>query len=272
MTPPRPQRPQNPDRDFTLAHYREILEGITASHPTLSFAEAAPLGPALLDKERFVLMRHDVEFSLKSALTLAEADHQAGVRSSFFLQYGSDYNIFEPESAEIIDRILALGHDIGLHYDVTLLERSGADPVEMARRMIDLMESYWSTKIHAASPHLPMRSGKRLEIPGVVDVYDPLYFTEIKYLSDSTQMWREGVVTRLLDRYKQIQLLTHEYHWSEEGHGFDVLLLREANRKFRSLYRRAEQNIVRFREGLRLREVRDREFRERFGGARVRTR
>ncbi len=272
MTPPEPQRPQNPDRDFTLAHYREILERIASSHPTLSFAQAAPLGPALLEEERFVLMRHDVEFSLSGALTLAEADHNAGIRSTFFLQYGSDYNIFQPESAEIVDRILALGHDIGLHYDVTLLERSGSDPVEMAKRMIDLMESYWKTKIYAASPHLPMRSGKRLEIPGIVDAYDPLYFTDIKYISDSTQMWREGVVTRLLDRYQQIQLLTHEYHWSEEGHGFDVLLLREATSKFRNLYLRAEQNIVRFREGLRMREVRDREFRERFGRARVRSR
>lgn len=272
MTPPEPQRPQNPDHDFTLAHYREILERITATHPTLSFAEAVPLGRSLLERERFVLMRHDVEFSLKSALTLAEADHNAGVRSSFFLQYGSDYNIFQPESAEIVDRILALGHDIGLHYDVSLLERSGTDPAAMARRMIDLMESFWSTKIYAASPHLPMRSGQRLEIPDVVDVYDPLYFTDIKYISDSTQTWREGVVTSILDRYSQIHLLTHEYHWSEEGHPFDVLLLREATRKFRDLYQRAEQNIVRFREGLRLREVRDREFRERLGRARVRSR
>ena len=129
--------------------------------------------------------------------------------------------------------------------------------------MIDLMETFWSTHTVAVSPHMPMRSGRRLEIPGVVDVYDPLYFTEIKYVSDSTQVWREGVVTRLLDRHERIQLLTHEYYWSEEGHGFDVLLLREAWRKYRRLYERAEENIQRFREGLRLRAVRDRQFRER---------
>lgn len=252
-----------PEHDFTLAHYREILAAITASHPTLSFAEAAPLGRDLLARERFVLMRHDVELSLEGALALARADHEAGIRSTFFLQLGADYNLFEPESAALVRELLDLGHDLGLHYDLELLEQAGSDAAVVARRMIDLMEAFWATRVYAASPHLPMRAGRTLEIEGVVDVYDPLYFSDVKYLSDSTQSWREGVVTGLLSRYDRIQLLTHEYHWSEEGHAWDVLLLRAAMRKYERLYARAEANIVRFREGLRLRQDRDREFRAR---------
>lgn len=263
MSPYRHQRPDDPDHDFTLAHYREILARITATHETLSFAQAVPLGRKLLERERFVLMRHDVEFSLDDALTIAEADHDAGVRSSFFLQLGSDYNIFENDSVPVVHRILELGHDVGLHYDVEQLELSSAEPAALARRMIDLIETFFDTKVHAVSPHMPMRSGRRLEIEGVVDAYDPLYFTEIKYFSDSTQVWREGVVTKLLDDHDQIQLLTHEYYWSEEGHPFDVLLLREAWRKYRRLHERAEANILKFRQGLRLRAERDRKFRER---------
>ena len=262
MSPHRHQRPDNPDHDFTLGHYREILQRIRRTHETLSFAQAVPLGRGLLERERFVLMRHDVEFSLDDALTIARADHDAGVRSSFFLQLGSDYNIFENDSVPLVREILDLGHDIGLHYDVEQLEMSSAEPADLARRMIDLIETFWSTRVWAVSPHMPMRSGRRLEIPGVVDAYDPLYFTEIKYVSDSTQVWREGVVTRLLDDHARIQLLTHEYYWSHEGHPFDVLLLREAWRKYRRLYERAEANILKFRQGLRLRAERDRKFRQ----------
>ena len=260
---PAAERPEDPNRDFTLAHYREILERIAASHGTLSFGEAVPLGRRLLERERFVLMRHDVEFSLDDAVAMAEADYAAGVHSTFFLQLGSDYNVFEPEEAERVRGLLALGHDLGFHYDVRPLERSGTDPAALARRMIDLMEAFFATEIRAASPHMPMRSGRLLEIPGVIDAYDPLYFSDIKYVSDSTQRWREGVVTSLLDRHDRIQLLTHEYLWSEEGHGFDVQLLREAARKFERLRQRAEENILRYREGLRLRAVRDRELRDR---------
>ncbi len=258
-----PARPTDPDLDFTLAHYEEILQRITATHRTFSFAEAAPMGEALLDVERFVLMRHDVEFSLDAALTLARADHDAGVRSTFFVQIGSDYNLFEAEGAQAVGQILDLGHDLGFHYDLGLFERSGDDPVELARRAIGLMEGFFGVEIRAASPHMPMRSGRTLRIPGVVDAYDPLYFERIKYLSDSTQVWREGVVTSLLDRYDQIQLLTHEYHWTEDGLGWDELLLLEAESKYRRLKGRAETNIERFREGLRLRAERDAAFRDR---------
>jgi len=254
-------RPADPNRDFTLDHYREILARIRATHRTLSFGEAAPLGEALLEIERFVLMRHDVEFSLDAALTMARADREAGVRSTFFVQIGSDYNLFEAEGAAAVEEILSLGHDLGLHYDLGLLERSGGDPVDLARRSIDLIEGFFGAEIRAASPHMPMRSGRTLPIPGIVDAYDPLYFERIKYLSDSTQVWREGVVTSLLDEYDQIQLLTHEYHWTEEGLGWDELLLLEAEFKYRRLRSRAEANIERFRAGLRLRAERDAAFR-----------
>ncbi len=262
-----PARSTDPDLDFTLAHYREILERITATHRTFSFAEAAPMGEALLDVERFVLMRHDVEFSLEAALTMARADHGAGVRSTFFVQIGSDYNLFEADGAAAVGQILDLGHDLGFHYDLGLFERSGGDPIEPARRAIGLIEAFFGVEIRAASPHMPMRSGRTLRIPGIVDAYDPLYFERIKYLSDSTQVWREGVVTSLLDRYDRIQLLTHEYHWTEEGLGWDELLLLEAEAKYRRLRRRAEANIERFREGLRLRAERDAAFRARKQGS-----
>ena len=267
MSRSRAARPADPDLDFTLAHYREILARITLTHRTFSFGEAAPLGEALLDVERFVLMRHDVEFSLDAALTMARADHDAGVRSTFFVQIGSDYNLFEADGAEAVEEVLDLGHVLGFLYYLGQLERAGGEPVALAGRAINLIEDFFDTRIRAASPHMPMRSGRTLRIPGVVDAYDPLYFEQIKYLSDSTQVWREGVVTSLLDRYDQVQLLTHEYHWTEAGLGWDELLLLEAEFKYRRLRRRAEANIERFREGLRLRAERDEAFRAGRGGS-----
>lgn len=261
-----PGRPADPSRDFTLDHYREILEACTASHRTLSFKDAHQLGEGILDIDRFVLMRHDVEISLTSALRIARLDHEAGVRSTFFLLFSSEYNIFEPEGSEIVSELLELGHDIGLHYDPSAYAAAGADPIAAARRQIDLMESYWQTKVYAMSCHLAMRAGRTLRLPGVLEAYDPLYFDRIKYLSDSTQCWREGVVTELLDRYRQIQLLTHEYYWTEEGHSFEVELLREPMRKLERMVARAEADIVRFKEGLRLRAVRDAEFRRQHAG------
>lgn len=259
-------RPSERERDFTLAHYGEILARIQQTHQVLSFRDAHRLGRDILGIERFLILRHDVEFSLTSALRLAEEDHAAGVHSTFFLLHTSDYNIFEEEGAAIVRRILELGHDIGLHYDAALFEKMGVDAEAVARQQIALMERFWNTKVYAMSSHMPMRSGKTFSLPGVIDTYDPLYLQEIKYLSDSTQVWREGVVTDLLAHYPHIHLLLHENYWSPEGLGWEALLLLEAKEKFDTHWRRARQNIQRFREGLAMRAHKDREFRKRFGG------
>ena len=258
-------RPDDPDRDFTYEHYREILARLRETHQPLSFRDASLLGRDLLKIDRFVLMRHDVEISLSSALQMARLDHEAGIRSTFFLLLSSDYNIFEPAGAEMVREILDLGHDLGLHYDLRAYAAVKADPADVARRQIALMESYWSTKVHAMSCHMPMRTGRTLRLPGVIDVYDPLYLDEVKYVSDSTQQWREGVVTGLLDKYDKLHLLTHEIYWSDEGHGFDTLLLRESRRKYRDMAERAEALILTCKQGLKLRAQRDAEFRRRRG-------
>lgn len=259
-------RNDDPDHDFSLEHYDEIVRSLKQSHRTLSFKDAKGLGRSILEIPKFVIMRHDVELSLSAALRLAEVDAAAGVRSTFFLLQTSDYNPFEEEDAERVRRILELGHDIGLHYDAALFEKFGLDPEEVAQRQIDLFEAFFNTEVHAMSSHMPMRSGRTFSLDGVIDTYDPLYMTEMKYLSDSTQAWREAVVTRLLDTYPQIHLLTHEYIWHPKGYDWETLLLIEAHQKYEALWNRSLRWIDQFREGLRMRAVKDAEFKKRFMG------
>jgi len=259
-------RDADPAHDFSTDHYREIVATIRRSHQTLSFGEVHALGDALMDIPRFVIMRHDVEFSVPAAVRLAEIDAAEGVRSTFFFLQTSDYNPFEEEEAGGIRRILDLGHDIGLHYDAALLERLGVDPTAVIAAQIALFEAYFDTTVYAMSSHMPMRSGRTLALPGVIDAYEPRYMVDMKYLSDSTQAWREGVVTENLSRHDRIHLLTHEYIWHPLGWHWSALLFAEANDKFQRAWRRAEGSIDLFREGLQLRAQRDPQFMDRYAG------
>lgn len=259
-------RDANPERDFSTDHYREIVETIQRSHRTLSFADVHELGDALFDIERFVIMRHDVELSVPAAVRLAEIDASVGIRSTFFFLQTSDYNPFEEEEARGIRRILDLGHDIGLHYDAPVLERLKVDAEVVVRAQIALFEAFFDTTIFAMSSHMPMRSGLTLTVPGVIDAYEPRFMVDMKYLSDSTQQWREGVVTDNLSRYDRIHLLTHEYIWHPLGWHWSALLFAEANDKFQRAWRRAEGSIELFSEGLQLREERDPLFMDRYAG------
>ncbi|MFW6383317.1 MAG: hypothetical protein ACOCZQ_01595, partial [Nanoarchaeota archaeon] len=257
--------PKDKNKDFSLEHYREILRKIKKSHKTLSFKDANKMGKKILDIEKFVIMRHDVEFSLRSAKRLAEIENEEDITSTFFILQTGDYNPFEEYNANIIKKILELGHDIGLHYDAALFERFNLEPEQIARQQLEMFETFFNTKIYAMSSHMPMRSGKTFALPGITDVYDPLYLNEIKYLSDSTQSWREGVVTENLPKYPKIHLLMHEYLWHPKAYGWDTLLLLDAHEKYEKLWNEALKNIDKFRQGLKLREKKDREFKERYG-------
>lgn len=257
-------RDTEPDRDFSTDHYREIVATIGRTHEMLSFRNAQLLGPALFDIPKFVIMRHDVEFSVPAALRLAEIDASEGVASTFFLLQTSEYNPFEEEEAGRIRQILELGHDIGIHYDAALLERLDLDPSVVVQAQVSLFEAFFDTTVHAMSSHLPMRSGTTFSLPGILDVYDPPYMVDMKYLSDSTQQWREGVVTDNLSRHDRIHLLTHEYVWHPSGWHWSALLFAEANDKFQRMWSRAEDTIDLYREGLQLREQRDAGFMERY--------
>ncbi|KJR42366.1 hypothetical protein MCHI_001721, partial [Candidatus Magnetoovum chiemensis] len=200
-------RPENPKEDFTFEHYREILKALKTNHRVISFKDAKSLGKDILNIDKFVILRHDVEFSVTNALKLAIEDNNAGLNATFFFLLSGDYNIFEHESANMIRQIIDLGHDIGLHYDAALFEDLKLEPIDVAAKQISLIETYWNTKVYAMSSHLPLRSGKTFNVPNVIDVYESLYINDIKYISDSTQVWREDVVSKLLDKYPKIHLL-----------------------------------------------------------------
>ncbi|MBL8439892.1 MAG: hypothetical protein JNK96_01595, partial [Betaproteobacteria bacterium] len=66
----------------------------------------------------FVLWRHDCDHSLNRALRTAQIERERGVRATYFINPHSNYyNLLEQGQAEILSRIIGMGHDIGLHFD-----------------------------------------------------------------------------------------------------------------------------------------------------------
>jgi hypothetical protein len=248
----------DPDRDFTYGHYRRILRRLKQTHAFVSFAGAEA---AMAAGRRFVIMRHDVEMSLSGARTLAELDAEAGIGSTFFLLLTGEYNCFAEEGVGHVRAILALGHEVGLHYDGGLFTRLGLDPAGAARRQIALLEEVFGIRVGAMSAHMPMRSGVAFGLPGVINVYDRRYIADMTYVSDSVQQWRHGVVTALAETHRHIHLLTHECNWSAEGLGWEDWMRAEAGRRHAALSARVEADITVFREGLEARPARDPLFR-----------
>src|SRR2546421_5641963 len=79
----------------------------------IRFQDFLPGGPAR--PRRYIALRHDIDFAPSYSLEMAELEHEAGVRSTFFvLVDGQFYNPLQSEVIRQIRRIHSLGHEIGL--------------------------------------------------------------------------------------------------------------------------------------------------------------
>jgi len=198
--------------DFSLAHYRELLEAATAGGYRFAFFDREP-------RPGDLILRHDVDLSLEAALALAELEAEAGARATYFLMTESVfYNLASKAGRDAIERLRELGHRVGLHAVYPNAARDERfDPVIA-----------W---------HNPDPEYMRAPVEGVVNVMQDGFFDPDRYRSDSNQHWRSGCPHEALARGQPdwLQLLTHPEIWAYEGATMreSMLALLDAERELR---------------------------------------
>ena len=104
--------------DFTRKEYRNLLRLAKASYEFRLFTN-------FNKDEKFVIWRHDLDFSIQAAVKLAIIEAEEGIASTYFIWPHSEYyNLLDRESAQGIRKILSLGHQIGLHLVEKILGRA----------------------------------------------------------------------------------------------------------------------------------------------------
>ena len=97
--------------DFTEKNYRKLLKLAKKNYAFKFFNSYS--------KPPYVLWRHDVDCSVHRALSLAKIEKELGVKSTYFFHLHSPYyNLLEEASHNRVKKILALGHEIGLHFEL----------------------------------------------------------------------------------------------------------------------------------------------------------
>lgn len=219
-------------RDFNYKHYEAIIKkALEMRYKIVNFREV----DEFYDSERLLLLRHDIEEKPERALRIAEVEHSLGVHSTFFVRiHSNDYNPFGFKSIGELKKILSLGHEIGLHYETLELARVlKVDPLALFIQDKSALENSLDIKIESVSEHGDKRTHRTIDHPsedsmelmerlkqGVIcrNSYDPRYFKEMKYLSESNGVWREGCICEHLGEQLKIQLLTHPHLWYEKHH------------------------------------------------------
>jgi len=197
--------------DFTYRSYEALLRFIREElrRPIVPLCDE----PA---DASFVILRHDIDYSIVKARRLAEIERAVGARATVFVLLTSEYyNLLMPENLRAVRDIAAMGHEIGLHYDTTALE--GQPPEKHAGevvRLARLLEDVTGVPITSIAQHNPSLTTVRLTVAGYRDAYDRRFCKDIGYLSDSRRLFGASDVHRFFREHARSQFLVHPlwYH------------------------------------------------------------
>jgi hypothetical protein len=198
--------------EFSIDGYARLIRRILSSGYTASSFRSP------LRREPQILLRHDIDFSLESALLVAKVENDIGVRSTYYVLVCSEfYNIFTRRAHCILSEIVELGHEIGLHFDSSRYDDCFERIDNLVNYECAVLENVVSREITSISFHRPdiYFRGLDRQIGGREHTYHPIFFKDIAYISDSGGSFKYGCPLdhpAFLAR-KSIQLLTHPIWW-----------------------------------------------------------
>jgi len=170
--------------DFSYTHYIETLNEIKKNQNFTNFKSSS---------SNDIILRHDVDSSLELALKIAKIENDLSISSTFFILFHSElYNPFSPSSSKIISQLRSLGHEIGLHYNGSIISQIKKDPSDVIKNEIKAFEEHFGTSISVVSAHDPSIS-KKLQID-------------------------------LPEGNNSMQVLTHPIWWTEDNKGWEEIM------------------------------------------------
>jgi hypothetical protein len=211
---------------FDYATLWSLLTRIAETHRIVTFADVHRHEPAT----PFCIVRHDVDYSPKAALRLAEQESARGIRATYFLLTGTSYyNLLAPEHAHVAQTLVALGHEVGLHYDVrSFLPFPRADWPRLLRAQATLLGELAGQPVTSIAMHQPALHGDdpfRGENVGFLNAYDDRFIRETTYVSDSCRAWRNDGWSMISSGAfpPRLHLCLHPINWGDTDRDRDTI-------------------------------------------------
>lgn len=200
--------------------------------------------------DKCAIIRHDVDFRLQDAVELAKIEKRSNIESTYFLLLTSDfYNVFSLNSKRAIDEIVQCGHDIGLHFDEARYLGKTAYLNYIKDKILeeaDVLSRAVGMPVTKVSMHRPSKKiiDSNLEVAGMVNTYNHMFFTEFKYFSDSRHLWREPIEDIIKSKqYDKFQILIHPFWYGNKEIGIEEAVQSFINSANIERYQFMNQNI-----------------------------
>lgn len=210
---------------FKYSNLKRFFEGIIAIAPVYNFTNVRP-GPG-------VILRHDIDVSVKHAYDVSVLEEELGITSSIlFLTTSPLYNLHTIEHIKGLKSMSDRGFDVGLHFDASIY--GDVDAVELEKKMRQektIIENIIGKEVRTVSLHCPSINGLYPEFKGMNNAYSSTFFDPKFYLSDSRMEFRDKDPYEFIQLSKEhlIQILLHPFHYSVNGDNYRILFQKLLN-------------------------------------------
>ncbi|SDK52938.1 hypothetical protein SAMN05660337_0734 [Maridesulfovibrio ferrireducens] len=199
---------------FTYDKYRDFLSLIKKTSETYLFMDFDWNSNGLI-------LRHDIDLSIDYCFKLVKAEKEVGVLSTnFILMTSPFYNPLAAENASMLQEMSEWGFEIGLHFDPTCYPDVSSDELQKyAEEEAAGLSRIVGKDVKSISLHCPSVHGQFPMFDGFINAYDPEFFSNENYISDSCMSFRgkNPVEWLNLSQTKAVQMLLHPLHYQSES-------------------------------------------------------
>ena len=205
-------------RDFSLDIYRELLETLQKQgYELISYKDYCRKSKveSRKSKDKFVILRHDVDAKPENSLKTAQIEHSLGAKASYYFRTGESgcYKGSKLSLPESVRAIAALGHEIGYHYEDMSLCGGDIDAAwSHFQTWLAYFRQYYAVEticMHGAptSKWDSMDLWQKYDYKTLGIIGEPYLdtdFSDVFYLTDTGRCW-DGYKVSVRDKIPQYQ-------------------------------------------------------------------
>jgi hypothetical protein len=175
--------------DFSLDGYAKLLQSLRSAGYRLAPAGAMRAA----EPSPTVYLRHDVDLHILHIDRIARIEAELGVGATYYVALTQPYNALSPDNVMILRELICLGHELGLHYDLTCYPVDFEAALERLESEISVLERFITTKVRSICMHQPHTGHENLfaSCDRWLNPHDPRLQEGLLYVSDSCRGWRD---------------------------------------------------------------------------------
>jgi len=201
--------------DFILKVYTDLLRSLQAKDYMLVSLEHYFSNKANVETKRCAILRHDVDLKAENALAVARIEYELGIKASYYFRAVKQSN-----KPEIIREIVAMGHEIGYHYeDMAICNGDTEKAIDHFKEQLAYFRQYYPvTTICMHGAPRSRYDGRDLwkhydyhDFGIIGEPYFDVDFFKVFYLTDTGRRW-DGFNVSVRDKIPYYQ-----EQWVKQG-------------------------------------------------------